>query len=239
MASRLFAPASSERVDNSGSLRGSGPRTDESADNEPTKRRSSSLVGDLAASILGADVRRRSSRGRRLGALRAPRREVCPSRDHFGAVGQSPQGESNEVPRCSLGLHAGKCAGGGCVRGSRPGGWAGGRDGSRASGGRPCDGTGGWNGSFSGGEPGGRNGSCAGSGGPDDRRSVAVQLQLSPDGGRRHARPRGAATASGTSGRNRRPSLAGRRSSAALHAAAASRRGGSSGHPDGQKVETA
>ena len=56
MASRLFAPASSERVDNSGSLRGSGPQTDESADNEPTKRRSSSLVGDLAASILGADV---------------------------------------------------------------------------------------------------------------------------------------------------------------------------------------
>ena len=56
MARRLFAPASSERVDNSGSLRGSGPQTDESADNEPTKRRSSSLVGDLAASILGADV---------------------------------------------------------------------------------------------------------------------------------------------------------------------------------------
>ena len=56
MASRLFAPASSERVDNSGSLREIGPQTDESADNEPTKRRSSSLVGDLAASILGADV---------------------------------------------------------------------------------------------------------------------------------------------------------------------------------------
>ena len=60
MASRLFAPASSER-DNSASLRGSAPdesqvREQDTADNEPTKRRSSSLVGDLAASILGADV---------------------------------------------------------------------------------------------------------------------------------------------------------------------------------------
>ena len=54
MASRLFAPASSERVDNSGSLRASEHEVRE--DNEPTKRRSSSLVGDLAASILGADV---------------------------------------------------------------------------------------------------------------------------------------------------------------------------------------
>ena len=56
MASRLFAPASSERVDNSGSLRGSEVREQDTKDNEPTKRRSSSLVGDLAASILGADV---------------------------------------------------------------------------------------------------------------------------------------------------------------------------------------
>ena len=31
-------------------------RDQATADNEPTKRRSSSLVGDLAASILGADV---------------------------------------------------------------------------------------------------------------------------------------------------------------------------------------
>ena len=54
MASRLFAPASSERVDNSGSLRASEVK--DTPDNEPTKRRSSSLVGDLAASILGADV---------------------------------------------------------------------------------------------------------------------------------------------------------------------------------------
>ena len=52
MASRLFAPASSERVDNSVSE----VRDQDNADNEPTKRRSSSLVGDLAASILGADV---------------------------------------------------------------------------------------------------------------------------------------------------------------------------------------
>ena len=59
MASRLFAPASSERVDNSVSE----VRERDTADNEPTKRRSSSLVGDLAASILGANV---------LSARRAP-----------------------------------------------------------------------------------------------------------------------------------------------------------------------
>ena len=256
MASRLFAPASSERVDNSGSLRGSGPQTDESADNEPTKRRSSSLVGDLAASILGADV---------LAARKAPPPPFPDAEDasdgtrYFFAgggrsakisshgtlspalVGQSPQRKSDEVPRCSLGLHAGKCAGGGCVGGSRPSGWTGGRDGSRAGG----DGTGGRDGSVAGG----------GAASPDDRRSVAVQLQLSPNGGRRRARPRDAAVrrrlderrrprlrdaaaASGASGRNRRPSLAGRRS-AAIRRAAASRRGGSRGLTDGQKVETA
>ena len=231
MASRLFAPASSERVDNSGSLRGSGPQTDESADNEPTKRRSSSLVGDLAASILGADV---------LAARKAPPPPFPDAEDasdgtrYFFAgggrsakisshgtlspalVGQSPQRKSDEVPRCSLGLHAGKCAGGGCVGGSRPSGWTGGRDGSRAGG----DGTGGRDGSVAGG----------GAASPDDRRSVAVQLQLSPNGGRHRPRLRDGAAASGASGRNDR-------SSAALRAAAESRpSGGRRRRPDGAKV---
>ena len=113
--------------------------------------------------------------------------------------------------------------------GSRPGGRAGGRDGSRARTGRA-----------GGDRTGGRDGSVAGGGtvSPDDRRSVAVQLQLSPDGGRRRPRLRASAATSGASGRNRRPSLASRRS-AAIRRAAASRRGGSRGLTDGQKVETA
>ena len=222
MASRLFAPASSERVDNSGSLRAS--EVNDTADNEPPKRRSSSLVGDLAASILGADV---------LAARKAPAPPFPDAEDasdgtrYFFAgggrsakisshgtlspalVGQSPQRKSDEVPRCSLGLHAGKCAGGGCVRGSRP-----------------C----GWDGSIAGDGPSGRDDSGARPGGPDDRRSVAVQLQLSPDGGRRRPRLRDAAAASGASGRNRRPSLAGRRS-AAIQCRGSCRR-----RPDGPQV---
>ncbi len=110
--------------------------------------------------------------------------------------------------------------------------------------------TGGWNGSRAGGEPGGRNGSCAGPGGPDDRRSVAVQLQLPPDGGRRRARPRDAAAAlhrrpdgrrrhrlrdaaaaSDASGRNDRRSAALRR-----RVNAASRRGSRRRRPDGPQV---
>ena len=173
MASRLFAPASSERVDNSVSE----VKDQDNADNEPTKRRSSSLVGDLAASILGADV---------LSARKAPppfpdAEDASDGTRYFSRAAA----EAQKYRRS--------------------------------------------------GEPGGRNGTCAGPGGPDDRRSVAVQLQLSPNGGRRRARLRDAAT--GTSGRNRRPSLAGRRSAAIRRAA--SRRGGSRGLTDGQKVETA
>ena len=179
MASRLFAPASSERVDNSVSE----VKDQDNADNEPTKRRSSSLVGDLAASILGADV---------LSARKAPppfpdAEDASDGTRYFFAGGGR--------------IHAGERPGGGCVGGSRPCGGTGGWDGSRAR-------TGGWNDSFPGGEPGGRNGSCAGPGGPDDRCSVAVQLQLSPNGGRRRPRLRDAAAASGASGRNDRRSAA-------------------------------
>ena len=219
MASRLFAPASSERVDNSGSLRGSGPQTDESADNEPTKRRSSSLVGDLAA--IGITLRpwldhleRRSykfpgillayvaasvpaavvTQGAVAGTMVAP--AIRAAQDHAGAVGQPPERSSHEVARLTPCVHACERPGGGCVGGSRPCGRAGGRDRSRAGG----DGTGGRDGSVAGG----------GAASPDDRRSVAVQLQLSPDGGRRRPRLRDAAAAlrwhrGPSGGRRRRP----------------------------------
>jgi hypothetical protein len=94
--------------------------------------------------------------------------------DHARAVGESSERPSHEVPRLTPRLYSCERPSGGCVGGSRPCGW----DGSRAGDG-----------------PGGRNGSCAGPGGPDDRRSVAVQLQLSPDGGRRRPRLRDAAAA--------------------------------------------
>mmetsp|Transcript_8265 Transcript_8265/g.24522 ORF Transcript_8265/g.24522 Transcript_8265/m.24522 type:complete len:305 (+) Transcript_8265:1434-2348(+) len=167
------------------------------------------------------------------GALHAPRSNLRAARDHARAVGQSLEGSSHEVSRLTPRLHASQRTSGGRHGGSRPSGRAGGR-----------------NDSFPGGEPGGRNGSCAGPGGPDDRCSVAVQLQLSPNGGRRRARPRdaaaalrrrpngrrrprlrAAAAASGATGRNDRRSAALRR-----RRNAASRRGSRRRRPDGPQV---
>ena len=92
---------------------------------------------------------------------------------------------------------------------------AGGRDGSRAGG----DGTGGRDGSVDGG----------GAASPDDRRSIAVQLQLSSDGGRRRPRLRDAAAASRRNDR---------RSAALCHRRNAASRpsGGRRRRPDGPKV---